>query len=91
MCNTIPQENKLRQRVMQEDSNAENRGTRGTCVGRKLSYLFVLELVAHSQKVAKKDQDESMHYWAQKARVAQLQMTMPHGGVTIGILETTRD
>ena len=48
MYDTMLQENDFRKRVLREDSNPKKRGTRGTCAGRKLGYLYVFELVAHS-------------------------------------------
>lgn len=39
---------------MQKDYNPKKRSTRGTCVGGKLGYVFVLDLEAHSPKITLK-------------------------------------
>ena len=54
MCQSIVVECDFRSRVLREERTIKIRGSRGTGLGRRVGYLFVFELSAHSRLLAKK-------------------------------------
>jgi hypothetical protein len=64
-CFRIPQEFCFRKGVVQEDVTIVKRGVRGTRFGRRLGYLSIHELFAHSKKY----QATKFALWYQKGKV----------------------
>lgn len=77
MCARIPQENDFNLRVRREDRNIDKRGSRSCQPGRRLDYLWIVEVGHHSRELAKKFKLEKMYHWAAKARIVQLKVKRP--------------
>ncbi len=66
-CFRIPQELDFKKRVIQEDATIVKRDVRGTGFGRRLGYLSIHELFAHSKKY----RATKFVFWYQKGRVVE--------------------
>lgn len=74
MCTKIPLKSDFCGRVMCENHSVEKRGCMFSEGGRRLGYLFLDELGAHSRVIRKKLQLESFYHWAPRARILQLKV-----------------
>jgi hypothetical protein len=78
-------------RVMREDSSLEKRGNRNTGTGRRLGFLSVLELAAHSRIITKKYRIERAYHAHNRRRVSQLKMFRPLLKQLVGIGDPATD
>ena len=77
MCQNIVFECDFRARVLRKEGAVKKRGSRGTGMGRRVGYLSLFEMCAHSQLLTKKFKIEQMQHWSTKARIAQLKVCRP--------------